>query len=137
MSKENTRNVIILKNLPSNLIAEAILVVKDKKQVAEYMKESEFGANKDVSNCKTYNNGIIYGDIKTESLKKIENVKKEDRKYVIKEAETVVSNYIKRIEDNLADRKIDRLKKSYKKTKKLNIFLAMTTIISILLAIFI
>ena len=137
MSKENTRNVIILKNLPSNLIAEAILVVKDKKQVAEYMKESEFGANKDVSNCKTYNNGIIYGDIKTESLKKIENVKKEDRKYVIKEAESVVSNYIKRIEDNLADRKIDRLKKSYKKTKKLNIFLAMTTIISILLAIFI
>ena len=65
MSKENTRNVIILKNLPSNLIAEAILVVKDKKQVAEYMKESEFGANKDVSNCKTYNNGIIYGDKKT------------------------------------------------------------------------
>ena len=110
MSKENTRNVIILKNLPSNLIAEAILVVKDKKQVADYMKESEFGANKDVSNCKNYNNGIIYGDIKTESLKKIENVKKEDRKYVIKEAEIVVSNYIKRIEDNLADRKIDRLK---------------------------
>ena len=122
MSKENTRNVIILKNLPSNLIAEAILVVKDKKQVADYMKESEF---------------IIYGDMKTESLKKIENVKKEDRKYVIKEAEIVVSNYIKRIEDNLADRKIDRLKKSYKKTKKLNVFLAMTTIISILLAIFI
>ena len=114
MSKENTKNVIILKNLPSNLIAEAILVVKDKKQVAEYMKESEFGANKDVSNCKTYNNGIIYGDIKTESLKKIENVKKEDRKYVIKEAEIVVSNYIKRIEDNLADRKIDRLKKDKK-----------------------
>ena len=137
MSKENTRNVIILKNLPSNLIAEAILVVKDKKQVADYMKESEFDANKDVSNCKTGNNGIIYGDIKTESLKKIENVKKEDRKYEIKEAEIVVSNYIKRIEDNLADRKIDRLKKSYKKTKKLNVFLAMTTIISILLAIFI
>ena len=133
MSRENTKNVIILKNLPSNLIAEAILVVKDKKQVADYMKESEFGVNKDVSNC----NGIIYGDIKTESLKKIENVKKEDRKYVIKEAEIVVSNYIKRIEDNLADRKIDRLKKSYKKTKKLNVFLAMTTIISILLAIFI
>lgn len=135
MSKENTRNVIILKNLPSNLIAEAILVVKDKKQVADYMKESEFGANKDVSNCKTYNNGIIYGDIKTESLKKIENVKKEDRKYVIKEAEVVVTNYIRRIEDNLSDRKIDKLKKSYKKSKLLNAFLAITTIISISLAI--
>jgi len=134
MSKENTRNVIILKNLPSNLVDEAIIVVKDKKKIENYMKESEY---KDVINYKTGNNGVIYGDINTESLKKIENIKKEDRKYVIKEAEIVVSNYIKRIEDNLADRKIDRLKKSYKKTKKLNVFLAMTTIISILLAIFI
>lgn len=134
MSKENTRNVIILKNLPSNLVDEAIIVVKDKKKMENYMKESEY---KDVINYKTGNNGVIYGDMNTESLKKIENIKKEDRKYVIKEAEIVVSNYIKRIEDNLADRKIDRLKKSYKKTKKLNVFLAMTTIISILLAIFI
>ena len=134
MSKENTRNVIILKNLPSNLVDEAIIVVKDKKKIENYIKESEY---KDVINYKTGNNGVIYGDINTESLKKIENIKKEDRKYVIKEAEIVVSNYIKRIEDNLADRKIDRLKKSYKKTKKLNVFLAMTTIISILLAIFI
>lgn len=135
MSRENTKNVIILKNLPSNLISEAILVVKDKKQVTNYMRDAELNEQRDVSNCKTCNNGIIYGDMKTESLKKIENVKKEDRKYVIKEAEIVVSNYIKRIEDNLSDRKIDRLKKSYKKTKKLNVFLAMTTIISILLAI--
>jgi phenylalanyl-tRNA synthetase alpha subunit len=78
----------------------------------------------------------LRGEI-SRKIVEIENVKKEDRKYVIKEAEIVVSNYIKRIEDNLADRKIDRLKKSYKKTKKLNVFLAMTTIISILLAIFI
>lgn len=135
MSRENTKNVIILKNLPSNLISEAILVVKDKKQVTNYMRDAELNEQRDVSNCKTSSNGIIYGDMKTEALKKIENIKKEDRKYVIKEAEIVVSNYIKRIEDNLADRKIDRLKKSYKKTKKLNVFLAMTTIISILLAI--
>ena len=135
MSRENTRNVIILKNLPSNLISEAILVVKDKKQVTNYMRDAELNEQRDVSNCKTSSNGIIYGDMKTEALKKIENIKKEDRKYVIKEAEIVVSNYIKRIEDNLSDRKIDRLKKSYKKTKKLNVFLAMTTIISILLAI--
>ena len=44
-------------------------------------------------------------------------VKKEDRKYVIKEAEEVVKSYIKRIEDNFSDRKLDRLKKSYKKTR--------------------
>ena len=73
--------------------------------------------------------------MRIEDLKKIENIKKEDRKYVIKEAEVVVTNYIKRIEDNLSDRKLDKLKKSYKKSKLLNILLAMTTIISISLAI--
>ena len=136
MNKENTKNVIILKNLPSNLVDEAIIVVKDKKKIENYMKNAEIGEYKDVTNCRKANNGVIYGDMKAESLKKIENVKKEERKYVIKEAEIVVSNYIKRIEENIADRKIDRLKKSYKKMKKLNVFLAMTTVISILLAIF-
>ena len=71
MSRENTKNVIILKNLPSNLISEAILVVKDKKQVTNYMRDAELNEQRDVSNCKTGSNGIIYGDMKTEALKKI------------------------------------------------------------------
>ena len=116
MNKENMKNVIILKELPSNLIDEAIIVVKDKKKV------------KDI-------NGIVQGDMRTEDLKKIKSIKKEDRKYVIKEAEEVVKSYIKRIEDNFSDRKLDRLKKSYKKTRIINLFLALTTIISISLAI--
>ena len=109
MNKSNMKNVIILKNLPSNLIDEAIMVVKDKKKVKD----------------------INYSDF----IKYKEEIKKEDRKYVIKEAEVVVTNYIRRIEDNLSDRKIDKLKKSYKKSKLLNAFLAITTIISISLAI--
>ena len=32
MDKENIKNIIILKNLPSNLIDEAIMVIKDKKK---------------------------------------------------------------------------------------------------------
>ena len=122
MNQSNMKNVIILKNLPSNLIDEAIMVVKDKKKVKD-INYSDFIKYKE-------ENGIIQGD-----MKKIENIKKEDRKYVIKEAEVVVTNYIKRIEDNLSDRKLDKLKKSYKKSKLLNILLAMTTIISISLAI--
>lgn len=127
MNKSNMKNVIILKNLPSNLIDEAIMVVKDKKKVKD-INYSDFIKYKE-------ENGIIQGDMRIEDLKKIENIKKEDRKYVIKEAEVVVTNYIKRIEDNLSDRKLDKLKKSYKKSKLLNILLAMTTIISISLAI--
>ena len=127
MNKSNMKNVIILKNLPSNLIDEAIMVVKDKKKVKD-INYSDFIKYKE-------ENGIIQGDMKLEDLRKIENIKKEDRKYVIKEAEVVVTNYIRRIEDNLSDRKIDKLKKSYKKSKLLNAFLATTTIISISLAI--
>ena len=127
MNQSNMKNVIILKNLPSNLIDEAIMVVKDKKKVKD-INYSDFIKYKE-------ENGIIQGDMRIEDLKKIENIKKEDRKYVIKEAEVVVKNYIKRIEDNLSDRKLDKLKKSYKKSKLLNILLAMTTIISISLAI--
>ena len=127
MNQSNMKNVIILKNLPSNLIDEAIMVVKDKKKVKD-INYSDFIKYKE-------ENGIIQGYMRIEDLKKIENIKKEDRKYVIKEAEVVVTNYIKRIEDNLSDRKLDKLKKSYKKSKLLNILLAMTTIISISLAI--
>ena len=103
MNKSNMKNVIILKNLPSNLIDEAIMVVKDKKKVKD-INYSDFIKYKE-------ENGIIQGDMKLEDLRKIENIKKEDRKYVIKEAEVVVTNYIRRIEDNLSDRKIDKLKK--------------------------
>ena len=127
MNQSNMKNVIILKNLPSNLIDEAIMVVKDKKKVKD-INYSDFIKYKE-------ENGIIQGDMRKEDWKKIEKIKKEDRKYVIKEAEVVVTNYIKRIEDNLSDRKLDKLKKSYKKSKLLNILLAMTTIISISLAI--
>lgn len=123
MDTQKMKNVIILKNLPSNLIDEAIMVVKDKNKVKD-INYSDFIKYKE-------ENGIIQGSIKPEELKKIESIKKESRKYVIKEAEVVVTNYIKRIEDNLSDKKIDQLKKSYKKSKVLNIFLALTTIITL------
>lgn len=129
MNNQDTKNVIILKSLPSNLIDEAIIVVKDKKKVKD-INYSDLAKYKE-------ENGIVQGSMKQEDLKKIESIKKENRKYIIKEAETVVTNYIKRIEDNLSDRNIDRLKSGYKKSKILNMLLGITTVISISLAIFI
>lgn len=127
MSKQDMKNVIILKNLPSNLIDEAIMVVKDKKKIKD-INYSDLVKNRE-------GNDIIQGHMKSEDIKKIENIKKEDRKYVIKEAEVVVTNYIKRIEDNLTDRKIEKLKKSYKKAKIINAFLVLTTVFSLSIAI--
>ncbi len=127
MSKD-TRNIIILKNLPSNLIDEAIIVVKNKKKLKEFNYT-------DMLNCKE-NNGIIQGEIKNDIIRKIESMRKEQKNYIVKEAEVVVNSYIQKIEENLAYKKTDKIKKSYKKLKKLNFALIITTIISILLAIF-
>lgn len=127
MNNQNTKNVIILKNLPSNLIDEAIIVVKDKKKVKD-INYSDLLRYKE-------KNEIVQSNMKQEELKKIENIKRENRKYVIKEAETVVSNYIQRIEDNLSDKKIEKLSKKYKKCRILNVFLGLSAVISTSLAI--
>lgn len=127
MSKD-TRNVIILKNLPSNLIDEAIIVVKDKKKLKAFNYT-------DMLNCKE-NNGIIQGEIKNDTIRKIESMRKEQKNYIVKEAEVVVNSYIQKIEENLAYKRTDKIKKSYKKLKKINFALIITTLISILLAIF-
>lgn len=127
MSKD-TRNVIILKNLPSNLIDEAIIVVKDKKKLKAFNYT-------DMLNCKE-NNGIIQGEIKNDTIREIESMRKEQKNYIVKEAEVVVNSYIQKIEENLAYKRTDKIKKSYKKLKKINFALTITTLISILLAIF-
>ena len=115
MSIENVKNVIILKNLPSNLIDEAIMVVKDKKKVknldySNLIKDG--GENFSTLNSKHEKNRVIQGYMKEEDLKNIEKIKKEDRKYVIKEAEMVVTNYISKIEKPLSERKMQKLESS-------------------------
>ena len=35
MKMNNMKNIVILKNLPSNIIEEAIVVVKNKKQILD------------------------------------------------------------------------------------------------------
>ena len=103
MNPENMKNIIILKNLPSNLIDEAIVVVKNKKE------------SKDINYKTLMQDGksrAIQGYMKEEELKKIENIKKEERNYIIKEAEMVVANYIAKIEKQiLAEKKVKKIEK--------------------------
>ena len=85
MNKENVKNVIILKNLPSNLIDEAIMVVKDKKKVKNIDTSNlikDGGENFSAFNYKQEKNRAIQGFMKEEDLKNIEKIKKEDRKYI-------------------------------------------------------
>ena len=127
MNPENMKNIIILKNLPSNLIDEAIVVVKNKKE------------SKDINYKTLMQDGksrAIQGYMKEEELKKIENIKKEERNYIIKEAEMVVANYIAKIENQiLAEKKVKKIEKLYQKVRILNVMLAIISLICVAIQI--
>lgn len=138
MKTDIMKNVIILKNLPSNLIDEAIVIVKDKKKIkdinySEFIKDG--GEKFSSSSNRQTSNRVIQGYMKEEDLKKLEDTKKEDRKYVIKEAEIVVSNYLSKIDNKMPEKEIKRLEKSYKRAKKISIILGIISIVSIICAI--
>jgi hypothetical protein len=103
MEESRTKNTIVLKNLPSNLIEEAIIVFKNKKIVNEIVKDKKEKA-----------------EIKNSTNKK-EN-------YAIKEAELLVSEYITKIEEKKRNRNIEKLKHS-KKYKNVKIYSILSTII--------
>lgn len=138
MKTDVMKNVIILKNLPSNLIDEAIVIVKDKKKIKD-INYSEFikdGGEKFSSSAnRQTSNRVIQGYMKEEDLKKLEDTKKEERKYVIKEAEIVVTNYLSKIDNKMPEKKIKRLEKSYKRAKKMSVLLGIISVISIICAI--
>ena len=76
MNVSDLKNMVVLKNLPSNIIEEAIVVLKANTKVKKLEK---------VENYKVSNSN---------------NDKKNDNQYVLKEAEMLVSDYISKIEDN-------------------------------------
>ena len=138
MKTDIMKNVIILKNLPSNLIDEAIVIVIDKKKIkdinySEFIKDG--GEKFSSSSNRQTSNRVIQGYMKEEDLKKLEDTKKEERKYVIKEAEIVVTNYLSKIDNKMPEKRIKRLEKSYKRAKKMSIILGIISVISIICAI--
>ena len=76
METSNMKNMVVLKNLPSNLVEEAIVILKSSKKVKKLQKIE-----------------------KKSKMEKIENHKKE-KDYVLKEAEMLVNSYISKLENN-------------------------------------
>ncbi len=111
MDTQDMKNMIVLKNLPSNIVDEAIVILKPNIKL------------KSLDMAESNNN-------KTEKT----NVQK-NRKYIINEAEMVVGNYISKIENDKKE-KIKTNKKIEMKCKRLkimSIFLGVMFIVSILL----
>ncbi len=122
MDVSNMKNIIVLKNLPSNLVEEAIVVLKENKKVKRYQYADRENVNID----------------KRKAEKTVNNEEKDkDKKYILKEAEMVINNYITKIETRSPRWKnnIKQLEKKYKKSLKLNFVLGISTVISLILSL--
>ena len=113
MESNKMKNMVILRNLPSNMVEEAFVVFKNNVKIH---KTKMADINKSIS--------------------KSENQKFND--YIIKEAELVVSNYISQIEKKeleLSKGNI-KLKEKYKRLKVMSIFLAFFSFFCVISIIF-
>lgn len=116
MDISNMKNIVILKNLPSNLVDEAIVILKQNKKIKKpeliENKKQKFSSNKDV------------------------NKGKQDD-FIIKEAENIISDYISKIEkqDLKGNKKYNKLEEKYKKLKIISMFLIGISIFFLVLNI--
>lgn len=113
MESSKLKNTVILKNLPSNIVDEAIIILKANKKVKKLQKIEQ---NKNSTSN--------------------ENDKK-DKEYILKEAEMLVSSYISKIE-NKENKNIfnKEAKEKYNKLKKYAIAVTIMSILQAIIIIF-
>ena len=112
MQNNNLKNIVVLKNLPSNLIDEAIVILKSNKNAKKF-----------------------------QFIEKSVNIESKDHKntndYVIKEAESVITNYIAKMESGKKIKKSNNnIATKYKKIKAYSIFVSIILFFCILKALF-
>ncbi len=106
---ENMKNIVMLKDLPSNLVEEAIVVLKQNQKI----KKPEYVENKGKPEQK--------------------NEKYKFNDYVTKEAEMLITEYISRIEKGNRKEEIEKVKSKNKTLKKVNICLSIILFISLII----
>lgn len=107
MEKNTMKNIVVLKNLPSNIVEEAFVILKTNK----YAKNFEY----------------------VDKTNKLNKESKRDKKdYIVREAESVVSNYIDKIEKK--DKQNGKIKenKKYKYLKIYSITISILLLITVL-----
>lgn len=104
MNQSNLKNMVVLKNLPSNIVEEAIVILKTNKKVKKLEK--------------------------IEKNKMIEDTtcKKNENDYILKEAEMLVSNYISGLEGKKQEKKINN-KKMEQKYRRIKNYAYMASLI--------
>jgi predicted transcriptional regulator len=90
MNQSNLKNMVVLKNLPSNIVEEAIIILKANKKVKKLEKIEKNKVMEDTRN------------------------KMKENDYILKEAEMLVSNYISGLEEKKETKKIKNQKMNLK-----------------------
>lgn len=113
MNIGNLKNIVVLKDLPSNLVEEAIVVLKENQKIPKLEPAS---TDKKESNSEP---------------QKIKNSKD----YIIKEAQMLISDYISKIEskNKKENQSIQKLNKKCKRLKTVNQALLVGLAISLLI----
>ncbi len=109
MNESEMKNIVILKDLPSNIVQEAIVILKENTKIKNIEK-------------------------KKETVKVTIGGKINEKDYIVKEAKSVIANYISSIEKpKQFEIQKNKMKKKYENLKKLTIFFAITAIFGIVI----
>lgn len=109
MEKSQMKNIVVLKNLPSNLVEEAIVVIKSKKTAKSFE----------------------YIDKKDNIRKQESGTNKKD--YIIREAESVISNYINVVEKKNKKQENSKINKKYKRLKIYSTIVTISLVVALFL----
>ncbi len=113
METSNMKNIVVLKNLPSNIVEEAIVILKGNKKI----KKLELADKKNSKN--------------------VQNEEFKNKEYILKEAEMLVSNYIDKTQDyKNGEKNTKKDKKKIKILKRYSIVVTVLLLISLVLNIF-
>ena len=109
MQSSDMKNMVVLKNLPSNMVEEAIIIFKETQKA----KQKEL-----IDKGKNINS--------TETQSK-------SREYILKEAEMLVTDYINKIENKKKISNNKDIINKYEKLRKYSIVSTILLIVSLLL----
>lgn len=113
MEASKLKNMVVLKNLPSNIVDEAIIILKSSKKVKKLQK--------------------------IEQVKKsqINEGTKKDKEYILKEAEMLVNDYISKVENSNKKEIFNKeSKEKYNKLKKYAIIVTLMCVLQALVIMF-
>ena len=119
MDTSKMKNMVVLKNLPSNIVDEAIVILKPNQKLYEYKS-------------------FIKNETKKELKSNKKNKQQDSKEYIIQEAEMVIASYLSKMEEQkkLKSKNTKNIEDKYKRLRNLTIFLAgiiiLRTIITII-----